>query len=64
MGVGYDARFGIVTSTSESQRRIPKRSASFYRQVAQANALESDGENGLRQGMTMEFGYFDDERRE
>ena len=47
--LGYDARFGIVYVDFESQRRIPKRSASFYRQVAQANALESDGENGLRQ---------------
>lgn len=45
---GYDARFGIVYVDFETQRRIPKRSASFYRHVAQANALagarEPDGD--------------------
>ena len=42
--LGYDARFGIVYVDFESQRRIPKRSATFYSQVAQANALVAEGQ--------------------
>jgi len=41
---GYDARFGIVFVDFETQRRVPKRSASFFRQVAQANALAGAGQ--------------------
>ncbi len=41
---GYDARFGIVFVDYETQRRVPKRSASFFRQVAQANALAVAGQ--------------------
>jgi len=40
---GYDARFGIVFVDFDTQRRVPKRSASFYRKVAQANALLAEG---------------------
>jgi beta-glucosidase len=38
-GWGYQKRFGLVFVEFESQRRIPKRSASFYRQVMSANEL-------------------------
>jgi len=38
---GYDKRFGLVFVDFETQRRTAKRSASFYRQVALANALPS-----------------------
>ncbi len=37
-------RFGLVFVDYETQRRVPKRSASFYRQVAQANALAVAGQ--------------------
>jgi beta-glucosidase len=38
-GWGYQKRFGLVYVEFESQRRIPKRSASFYQQVISANEL-------------------------
>jgi beta-glucosidase len=38
-GWGYQKRFGIVFVDFETQRRIPKSSAHFYAQVAQANAI-------------------------
>jgi beta-glucosidase len=38
-GWGYQKRFGLVYIEFESQRRIPKRSAAFYRQVMRANEL-------------------------
>jgi beta-glucosidase len=36
---GYQKRFGLVYVDFETQRRIPKRSASFYREVAESNVL-------------------------
>jgi beta-glucosidase len=36
---GYQKRFGIVFVEYDTQRRIPKQSASFYRAVALTNAL-------------------------
>jgi beta-glucosidase len=36
---GYDKRFGLVFVDFETQQRIPKASASFYRQVALSNGL-------------------------
>jgi beta-glucosidase len=36
---GYEARFGIVYVDYETQRRVAKRSASFYGETALANAL-------------------------
>jgi beta-glucosidase len=36
---GYQKRFGLVFVDFPTQRRIPKRSAAFYREVARANAL-------------------------
>jgi beta-glucosidase len=38
-GWGYQKRFGIVFVDFGTQRRIPKSSASFYSEVARANAL-------------------------
>ncbi len=40
-GWGYQKRFGIVFVDYETQRRIPKSSASFYAQVVRANAVPS-----------------------
>jgi beta-glucosidase len=41
---GYQRRFGLYFVDFETQRRLPKRSASFYADVAQTNALApSDG---------------------
>ena len=36
---GYQKRFGLVFVDFGTQRRIPKRSAAFYRHVARTNAL-------------------------
>jgi len=36
---GYDKRFGLVFVDFETQERIPKRSAGFYRQLAISNSL-------------------------
>jgi beta-glucosidase len=36
---GYQKRFGLVFVEYDTQRRIPKRSASFYQHVASANEL-------------------------
>ena len=38
-GWGYQKRFGLVFVEFESQRRLPKRSASFYQGVMSANEL-------------------------
>jgi beta-glucosidase len=38
-GWGYQKRFGIVFVDFSTQRRIPKSSATFYSQVARANAV-------------------------
>ena len=38
---GYQKRFGLVFVEYDTQRRIPKRSASFFRQVAVTNELSS-----------------------
>ena len=43
VGVGLPARFGLVFVDFETQRRIPKRSAGFYAQVADTNALPGAG---------------------
>jgi beta-glucosidase len=40
-GWGYQRRFGIVFVDYETQRRIPKSSASFYSEVVRANAVPS-----------------------
>ena len=37
-GWGYQRRFGIVFVDYETQRRIPKSSASFYSSLVRANA--------------------------
>jgi beta-glucosidase len=37
---GYQKRFGLVFVDFATQRRIPKRSASYFADVARANALE------------------------
>jgi beta-glucosidase len=37
---GYDERFGIVWVDFETQRRTPKRSALWYRDVIARNGLE------------------------
>ena len=37
---GYRKRFGIVTSTTLTQRRVPKDSARWYREVIRRNGLE------------------------
>ena len=39
---GYQKRFGLVFVDFETQRRIPKRSAEIYREIAAANALGSE----------------------
>ena len=36
---GYDTRFGIVYVDFETQRRIPKLSAYWYREAARRNAV-------------------------
>lgn len=36
---GYQKRFGLVFVDFDTQRRIPKRSAAFYQQVARTNRL-------------------------
>jgi beta-glucosidase len=38
-GWGYQKRFGIIFVDFETQRRIPKSSARFYSDIAQANAV-------------------------
>ena len=38
-GWGYQKRFGIMFVDYETQRRIPKSSASFYAEVVRANAV-------------------------
>jgi beta-glucosidase len=38
---GYQKRFGLIYVDFETQRRIPKQSADFYRQVATSNELPS-----------------------
>jgi beta-glucosidase len=38
---GYSRRFGIVYVDYETQRRIPKESARWYRRVIAANGLEN-----------------------
>jgi beta-glucosidase len=38
---GYQKRFGLVFVEFETQRRIPKRSAEVYREVASTNALDA-----------------------
>jgi beta-glucosidase len=43
---GYQKRFGIVFVEYDTQRRIPKRSASFYRTVALTNGLPEIGLDG------------------
>lgn len=40
---GYQKRFGLVFVEFETQRRIPKRSAEVYREIANANALGAEG---------------------
>jgi beta-glucosidase len=37
---GYTKRFGLYYVDYETQRRIPKASAHFYRDVIAANAVE------------------------
>jgi beta-glucosidase len=39
---GYQRRFGLFFVDFGTQRRLPKRSAGFYAQVARANALPAD----------------------
>lgn len=39
---GYTKRFGLVWVDYTTQKRIPKRSAAWYRDVIQANALQAD----------------------
>jgi beta-glucosidase len=39
---GCDKRFGLVFVDFDTQKRIPKRSASFYRQVAITNSLPAE----------------------
>jgi beta-glucosidase len=39
---GYQKRFGLVFVDFETQRRIPKRSAEVYREIATANALGAE----------------------
>jgi beta-glucosidase len=36
---GYQKRFGLVFVDFDTQRRVPKRSAAFYRQLSQTNEL-------------------------
>jgi len=38
--LGYSKRFGIVYVDYEAQRRIPKRSALWYRDVIARNGIE------------------------
>jgi beta-glucosidase len=48
---GYDKRFGLIYVDFETQRRVPKRSAEFYRQVAVSNTLPDTApraDNGRR----------------
>jgi beta-glucosidase len=37
---GYEPRFGIVRTDYKTKRRIPKRSALWYREVIQQNGLD------------------------
>ncbi|HEX2703874.1 MAG TPA: GH1 family beta-glucosidase [Solirubrobacteraceae bacterium] len=39
---GYDKRFGLVFVDFDTQKRVPKRSAGFYRQVAITNSLPAE----------------------
>jgi len=39
---GYTKRFGLVHVDRETQRRIPKDSAQYYRAAAVANAIPDD----------------------
>ena len=39
---GYGQRFGVVWVDYETQRRIPKDSARWYRRVIEANSAEAD----------------------
>ena len=41
---GYQKRFGLVFVEFSTQRRIPKRSAGFYGEIARTNALGSEEE--------------------
>ena len=39
---GYDKRFGLIYVDFKTQRRVPKRSASFYREIAVSNVLPGE----------------------
>ncbi|HEX4036045.1 MAG TPA: GH1 family beta-glucosidase [Solirubrobacteraceae bacterium] len=43
---GYEKRFGLIYVDFETQRRLPKRSAAFYRRVAVSNALPVEPPRG------------------
>ena len=43
---GYQRRFGLYFVDFGTQRRLPKRSAAFYSEVARTNALPSSSSNG------------------
>ena len=44
---GYGMRFGIVFVDYSSQRRIPKSSALWYRDVIRANGMPAEGRPAL-----------------
>jgi beta-glucosidase len=41
--LGYSQRFGLVWVDFQTQQRIPKDSANWYREVIRANAVEVSG---------------------
>jgi beta-glucosidase len=48
---GYDQRFGLIYVDFETQQRVPKQSAAFYREVAVSNTLPGEAppaHNGRR----------------